>query len=239
MPLPSIAIIAAIVVLGVVLLARQQVRRSRARAALLTTMGFRPVEQPDPQLTEALLEPFRRGRLAGKRLALREVWSSDAAGGRVCVFDVLNPASPRQSLVASNAVGVVRRGMRLPALEICAYAERGGTLEQMMVGFITKGLGNGRIVRFDDVPEFGKRFTVLVPADEGEEVVRGYLTASRRQELLASQFLILKAEGDGFALQPNPTSPAGRAGELALLRALIEEAHRLARVLEPGPVPPA
>jgi hypothetical protein len=233
MPVPAVAVVAAVVVVALVLVVGMERRKARARTELLTTMGFRPLAQPDAPLAEALLAPFRRGRLAGRALALREVWTTEACGGRVCVFEVRDPASSRQSLVASGAVGLVRPGAGLPSFEICAYSEEGGPMDRMMVGFMSKGLGDGRIVRFGELPEFGKRFTVLAADDGDEAAVRGYLTAAVRQELLGSRFLVLKAGGDAFALQPNPVSPAARAGDAALLRELIEEAHRLARVLEP------
>lgn len=235
MPLPSVAVVVVVVVLAGVWVVRSERRRAREKAQLLTSMGFRPLEQPEPRLAEALLALYRRGRSG---LQLRKAFIRDAPAGHLVVFDAVDPGSRRRFQVASDAVGLVRPGARLPHFEICAYSAEAGLAGQLMVRVISEGLGHGRALRFDDLPEFNRQFTVLATVEGGEEAVRGCLTAGVRQALLGSRFLILAAGGEALALQGNPASAANRGDELGLLRALVDEAGRLARVLEPGSTAP-
>jgi hypothetical protein len=229
----SVVILIGIVLLVVIWVVRSERRKAREKAQLLSTMGFQPVERLDPQLAEALLGLFRRGGLRGKPLKLWRMFRCDSTAGQILVFDVLDPPSRRQSRVATSAVGIVRRGTRLPAFEICAYTEEGGAASRMMVRFISQGLGHGQVVRFGDLPEFSRRFTVLSTGGNGEEAVRGYLTPGVRQKLMDCQFLVLAAEGDAFALQPNPVPSSKRVKDVDLLRNMVEEAIQLAQVLQP------
>jgi hypothetical protein len=237
MPIPPAVIV---VVVAIVLLAiwavRSERRRAKERARLLSTMGFQPLQHPDPQATAALLALYRRdgSALRGRSLALRRVFQSDSSAGQLFVFDVVAPGSRRGSQIASGAVGVVRQGARLPTFEVCALAEQGGTASRLMLRLITKGLGHGQVVHFDDLPEFAQRFTVLAPDQAGEAAVRAYLTAAIRQKLLGARFFILAVGGDGFALQAGPPVAADRGNETAPLRRLIDDALLLAQALEPG-----
>jgi hypothetical protein len=86
------------------------------------------------------------------------------------------------------------------------------------------------------LPEFARRFTVLLPQGAEEAAVRAYLTPGIRQALMECRFQMLTAGGDAFALQPNPTGPQRVADENQLLRDLVDEALRLAPVLAGGRV---
>lgn len=109
---PSIAVIVVLGVLGVIWVVRTDRRRTAEKAALLTTLGFQRLESPDPQQAEPLLALFRRGR-GGTRLELWRTFHRASASGHLYAFSVLNRASSRQSLVASDAVG--RRRLRAAA----------------------------------------------------------------------------------------------------------------------------
>ncbi len=236
MPLPLVAIVVGVAALAAIWLVRTERERARQRAQLLSTMGFQPLEHPDPELTEPLLELYRRGRNRGKRLLLEKPFHRDSPAGRLCVFDVLAPGQ-RHTRVASSAVGVVRAGAGLPRFEIWAYAEEGAPPSGLMVPFLGKGMGHGQVVPFDDLPEFSRRFTVLSVDEGGRAAVRSYLSADRRRELMGHAFLALVAGGDAFALQENPFSPANRGQGSGLLRRMVGDAPRLARVLDAPSTP--
>jgi hypothetical protein len=232
MPPTLAAVLAAAVAAVVILVFRSERKRAKEKAAMLAANGFQPLAQPDPELRESLLSLFRRGREARRPLKLRTVFHRESPAGRLAVFDVLDPKAGRGGGgIAFNAVGVVRRGMGLPAFEVVAYSEQGGAFGKLMVTFTGSLLGLGRAVPFDDLPEFARRFTVLLPQGAEEAAVRAYLTPGIRQALLECRFQLLTAGGDAFALQPNPTGPQRVAGENQLLRDLVEEALRLAPVL--------
>ena len=231
---PVFMIAIAVVVL-VILAVRAERKRARAKTALLSTLGFQVLDQPDPQITEVLLALYRRGSKRGRPLRLGKVSHRASPAGSVYIFDVSDAGSSRASQVVSNAVGVVRPGARLPHFEIWAYAEGGGMLDQMMLGVVQKKVAGGHQVRFDDQPEFGRRFTVFAPDEDGDRAVRSYLTLAVRRALMNAQFLALVAGGDAFALQGNPFSATNRGDEMGVLRQLVDEALRQAEVLAPGP----
>ncbi len=230
-PLPVVLLVAAILVVAVWAV-RADLRRKRQQVELLTTMGLRPIEQPDPQDAEALLAVFRHGPVRSRRLRLDRTFGRDCPGGHLYVFDVRNPGQKR-SLIASSAVGVVRRGAGLPAMEIRSLGEQGAAMPEWMVSMIGTRLGPGKAVDLpDDVPEFSRRFKVFAPED-AEAAVRRLLTAEVRRALLEFHFLSLDAGGDAFALQSNPFLGPKRGDEVGALRTTIEEAGRVARALEP------
>lgn len=206
-------------------------RLARERATLLSAMGFRPLDALEPRLAEPLLALYRRGRLEGRPLALRQVFRRDEAAGAVVVFDVENPGSARHGQVATRAVGLVRPGAGLPGLEVWSTAPEEGPGYKLVMDLLRGGLQHGRAVPLDGPAGFAARLTVLSTAAGGEEAVRRVLDAPVREALLAGRFLVLAAGGDAFALQGNPYSPSNRGDEAALLRKLIEDVGRLAPVL--------
>jgi hypothetical protein len=234
---PAVIVLVVVMVLLAVWAIRTELRRTKEQARLLSAMGFQLVAQPDPRDGEALLGLYRRerGALRGQRLVLRRVFQSDSSDGRLFVFDVLAPDSRRSSHVAAGAVGVVRRGAGLPIFEICAISEQGGMAGRMVIHLVTKELHHGHVVRFDDLPEFAQRFTVLAPDEAGEAAVRSYLTADVRQRLMGLQFFALTAGGDALALQALPPRMGSRVSETVALRKLIEDALLAAAAMAPGP----
>jgi hypothetical protein len=204
--------------------------RTRRKAELLASMGFRTVEAADPQAAEALLALFKRGHERARPLRFSKVFRSDQAVGQVYVFDVVDPGSRRRSQLATSAVGVVRRGAGLPAMEVWGFSKEGGPMDQLMATLVGKWLHHGEVVPFED-PAFARRFTV-VAAGAGEVAVRATLGAGVREALGKMHFMGLSAEGDAFALQANPYSAENRGDEIGTLRRLIEEAPAVARALE-------
>jgi hypothetical protein len=235
MPVPAAVLIALAVVGLAVWAIRRDVRTRRRKAELLSTMGFQRLERPDPQDAEAILQMYRRGRARGRRLRLRNAFGCDCPGGHLYVFDVENPGQ-RQSSLATSAVGVVRRGTGLPAFEIYGLAEKDkdGPVAGWVTSLVGKALGHGKVLPFDDHPAFARRFMVLSPGEEGEEAVRRYLSLEVREALLGFRFMSLVAEGDAFGLQVNPFMGPKPGDEVGALRGLVEEAGRMARVLEPA-----
>lgn len=235
MTFPSVAIVVGIVLLAAIWLVLTQRRRARQKAALISAMGFQPVKQPDPQLTEALLALYGRGRggTRGKGLKLSRMFHRHSLAGHLYLFDVRDPGSSRRSQVASDVVGIVRHEACLPLFAICSFAEEGGTVAKLMIGLIRKVLGDAQVVHFDDLPEFSRRFTVLSPGEDGEEAVRSYLTAGVRQKLMGFEFVLLMAGGVAFALQGNPYSATHRGNESSFLRKLVDDVSQAAEVLEP------
>jgi hypothetical protein len=233
MPVPAVALIALAVVALAVWAVRKDVRTRRQKAELLSTMGFQRLERPDPQDTEAILKLYRRGRERGRRLRLGNAFGCDCPGGHMYVFDVDNPGR-RQSRLATSAAGVVRRDTGLPAFEIYGLAqkEQDGPVAGWVSSLVGNVLGHGKVLPFDDHPAFARRFMVLSPAEDGEEAVRRYLTPEAREALLDFHFMSLVAEDDAFALQVNPFMGPKPGDEIGALRKLVEEAGRMARVLE-------
>jgi hypothetical protein len=93
-------------------------------------------------------------------------------------------------------------------------------------------------VRFDDVPEFGQRYTVMATGEnDDEETVRQFLTPEARRGLIGFRFWRLMAGGDGLAIR-EPTYLVKRGAErCGAFQALLEEALRVAEIL--GPAAPA
>lgn len=233
MPVPLPVVLVAAAVLVLVVWSVRVDRRRRARLAeLLATMGFRPMS-PDPRDADALMGLYRHGVAQGRRIRLENVHGCDVPGGRRYVFDVRVPGQKR-SLLASNVVGLVRRGAGLPAMEVRTLGEQAAGMPEWMKSMIGNLLGPGRPVPFDDSPEFSRRFTVFAPA-EAEAAVRRVLTPQVRQALLGFRFLSLETGGDALALEANLVEGPNRGDEQGALRALIQESERVARVLEPEP----
>ncbi len=236
MTLPTVVVVAGAAALGLIWLVRRERRKAREKAQLLSTMGFQRLAQPDPELAGSLLALFGRGRGGprAERLRLRGVFHRQSISGQVYLFDVRDPGSRRQHEVASGVVAVLRRGAGLPFLEVVSYAEGGGLMSKMMIDLIARGLGDERVVRFDDQPAFAGRHTVLAPGG-GEEAARRCLAAEVRQKLMSMEFVVLRVGGDVLAaLQVNPYSRANRGDELGTFRKQVEDALQLAELLEPG-----
>ncbi len=130
-------------------------------------------------------------------------------------------------------VGIVRRGAGLPTFELCAVSEQAGTVSRLMVGLISRRLKHGHVVRFDDLPEFARRFTVLAADPEGEAAVRSYLTAGVRERLMGLRFFVLAASGDALVLHTLPPTLGSGVTETMALRKLIEDVLQAAEALEP------
>jgi hypothetical protein len=235
MPLPVVvAIVAAVAVLAV-LAVRKELRDRKRKMELLVTKSFRPLEPPAPEEAEALLQLYRRGPARAWHLELWKPFRRNHRGGGMYVFGVMATGQRRGPRVVASSVGVIRRGAGFPPFEIYAMSEQGGPMGKFVVPLLTGALGQGKVVHFDDLPEFSRRFTVLSPEEGGEDAVRAYLTPALREALLPFQFFTLLAEGDALALHPNTMSGPGRGDEIGALARLIDEAGEVARVLEEAP----
>ncbi len=208
---------------------RADLVRTRRKTELLVSMGFRAVDAPDRDAAQALLTLFKRGDERNRPLRLARVFRCDQAVGQVYVFDVLNPGSRRRSQLASSAVGVVRRGASLPAMEVWGFSKEGGPMDQLMATLVGKWLHHGEVIAIEHA-EFTHRFTV-VSAGGDEGAVRRALGAEVLQALLGMRFMGLSAQGDAFARQANPYSAENRGDEIGPLRRLIAEAPAVARAL--------
>ncbi len=233
MPLPVVvAIVAAVVVLAV-LAVRRELGNQKRKAALLVTKGFRPVERPDPDEAEPLLQLYRRGPAKGRKLRLWRAFRRDHRGGGMLVFGVMAPPERRRTAkIVDDAVGIICRGAGFPAFELYAVGAENAPMARFVVPLLTGPLAQGQVVRFDDVPEFSRRFPVLSPVEGGERAVRAALSPELRQALLRFQFFTLLAEGDAIALHADTLSGPGRADPIEALGRTIDEAGDVARVLE-------
>lgn len=236
--LPAAVSVAGALVLAALIgwIVQRERRLARLRVELLTSLGFRKVEQPDPGHAAALLALYRRGRNRDRRLDLLRVFRRDGAAGHLYVFDVYAWAGKRSGLAAAGAVGLVRAGAGFPSCELYSVAELGGpglgAFGGSFAGTLAHGLGHGPEVRLDDAPG-PPLFTVISTAEGGEEAVRRALGPEIRAKLGEARFAVLAAAGDALALQGNPSSPANRGDWAGLLRRLVEHAPRVADALSP------
>jgi hypothetical protein len=235
MPLPLVVAIVAGIAVMAVLAVRREIGMAKRKAELLVARGFRPLEQPEPEVAGPLLQLYRRGPARNWYLQLWKPFHRDHRGGGMYVFGVMAPKRRRGGRIVASSVGVIRRGAGLPPFEVYAMSEQGGPMGKFVVPLLTGALGQGRVIPFDDLPEFSRRFTVLSPVEGGEEAVREYLTPALREALLQFQFFTLLAEGDAFALHANTLSRSGRGDDIGALARLIDEASEVARVLEEAP----
>jgi len=132
----------------------------------------------------------------------------------------------------TGAVGVVSEDGRRPFFKVYRIPDQAGAASRLALKWIGWELGEKRVVRFGDLPEFERRFTVMATGDD-EEAVRQCLTPALRQGLAESRFWILLAGGGTLAIHDPRLAVARGPAKMRLLQDSVEEAVRLSGVLKP------
>ncbi len=236
----SLVLVAAFVVLFIIAaiwLTQLERKRIKQNIALFAGLGFQPLQDPDPRLSEQIIPHYRRGRgqvrVHRRPLQLKNVFQRPNPGGDLFIYDIWDPDG-EVGLVAQGAVAIIRRGACLPNFKIYPMGGGGGLASAVTIQFLAKAKGQGTPVSFVDFPEFSQHFTVMSTGSDGEDTVRSYLTPAIRQQLMGFKFFILVAGGDVLAIEDNKIQTAKPAERGEIVRRLADQALQLAQLILPA-----
>jgi hypothetical protein len=237
---PVVLVIAAFgVAVAALTLVRAARERRRTQARALAALGFQSVGRLEPRIADELLTAYqprwRESQPGG--FELLDVYEWSASEGEVYLFDFQTRGRAESSVVVTRALGTIRAGSRLPFFKIYRVPADGGRASKVARGLIGLGLGERRVVGFDEVPEFDHKFTVIATGNDDEERVRQLLTPEIRRGFLDLGFWILMAGGDALILTNPEASLLRRGTGASTFEAFVEELQRAATILFDHPAP--
>ena len=228
-------------IIGAIWLTQLERKRIKQNIEIFAGLGFQPLQNPDPQLSEQIIAHYRRGRgsrvgvrvINPRPLQLKNVFQRSHPDGDLLVYDIWDRAA-EVGQVAQSAVAIIRHGASLPNFKIYALGGSGGLASAVTIQFLAKAKGQGTPVSFADLPEFSQHFTVMATGADSEDAVRSYLTPTVRQQLAGCKFFVLVAGGDVLAIEDIKIQSAKPAERLEIVRRLSDQVLQLAQTLVPA-----
>lgn len=212
-------------------------RRSR-KVEQAQSLGFQPVEKPDPALTNQILALHIHR--AGQQREIRNLFFRRTTEGDVYLFDLWDPSGDSSTQIANSAVAVLSPNLRLPRFALISRLEETGSgvagLLSRAANWAIRQLGaNMWMIAFADDPDFSSHFFVAVPDETSEPAVRAFLNADLRCQLLKLVHVHIQAGGNLFTISSYDLNSAHDADQAEKVREQIRQAQQVARLFEDVP----
>jgi hypothetical protein len=227
-PLVGIAAFAG-VGLAIYRLVAAERERKAERAREAGARGFRPVVPPDPAVVARIVALHRRpGR---DSLEVRELYSRDAGGYALYLFDLADTSSESTDLVCDRAVAIVAPSLGLPRFSLVPQLQLDGRLARLTNWLIQRlpAAAGGERVEFPSPPAFQQRYTIR--ADD-EPAVRRFFTAERLGRLAETRHWMIEGQGEMLTLNQLELGPARRR-EPGHLADRLRDAERVWAIFAP------
>jgi hypothetical protein len=213
---------------------------SQVRHESLLSLGFAPVESPDPAVVERIERLAARGSLGRgvpRQVRLEKLHRRPLARGALYLFDLVAYGSGETER-AEDVVAVISPTLDLPWMALVSLPQMGSAAQGLLGGLaeqaINWALSRSGMQRcdFSHAPLFDQRYAVLC---RDEETARAFLDDSRTYDLARlERSYWIETAGDIFTLKGG-LATIGASNQPQNLETLVEDAKRILLYLKKQP----